>query len=86
MMPVALCDDAVEGNAVSGSAPGEEEDVGVGCCDGLGSGLGSGCADEGAAGCGYEFGDPGLRVDEGLAPLFTVDGGFCAAACDVLCG
>ena len=86
MMPVALCDDAIEGNAVSGSAPGEEEDVGVGCGDGLGSGLGSGCADEGAAGCGDEFGDPGLGVDGGLAPLFTVDGGFCAAACDVLCG
>ncbi len=86
MMPVALGDDAVEGDAVSGAAPGEEEDVGVGCGDGFGGGLGAGCADECASGCGDELGDPGLGVDEGLAPLFAVDGGFWLAGCGFLCG
>jgi hypothetical protein len=86
MMPVALFDDTVEGDAVSGAAPGEEEDVGVGCDDGFGGGLDAGCAYEGASGCGDEFGDPGLGVDEGIAPLFAVDGRFWLAGCGFLCG
>ena len=86
VVPVALGYDAVEGDAVPCSAPGEEEDVGVGCDDGFGCGLGAGCAHECASGCGDEFGDPGLGVDEGIAPLFAVDGGFWLAGCGFLCG
>ena len=65
------------GDAVSGAAPGEDEDVGVGFGDSFWRGVGSGYADEGSAGSGDELGNPGLGVDEGLAPLFAVDGGLC---------
>ena len=52
VVPVALGYDAVEGDAVPCSAPGEEEDVGVGGGDGVGSGVGAWCAEEGASGGG----------------------------------
>jgi len=39
VMPVALLDDAIEGDAVPCSAPGEEEDVGVGGGDVFGGGV-----------------------------------------------
>ena len=42
MVPVALGDDAVEGDAIPCSAPGEEEDVGVGGGDVFGGGVGAG--------------------------------------------
>ena len=80
-MPVALGDDAVEGDAIPCSAPGEEEDVGVGCGDGFGGGVGAGCAEILASGGFDQFGDPGLGVDEGFAPLFAVDDGGLGAAC-----
>jgi len=38
-LPVALRDDAIEGDAVPCSAPGEEEDVGVGGGDVFGGGV-----------------------------------------------
>ena len=73
MMPVALSYDLFEGNAVSGSAPGEEEDVGIGFGYGLGRGVGAGLAEVSASGGFYQFGDPALGVDEGLAPFFAID-------------
>ena len=75
VVPAALLDDAGEGDSIAGSAPGEEENVGVGCGDGLGCGVCSRSADEGATGGGDELGDPGLGMDDGFAPLFAVDGG-----------
>ena len=39
VMPVALVDDALEGDTVPCSAPGEEEDIRVSFCDGLGCGV-----------------------------------------------
>ncbi len=49
-LPVALLDDAIEGDAVPCSAPGEEEDVGVGGGDVFRGGVGAGCAEIAAAG------------------------------------
>ena len=49
-LPVSLGDDAVEGDAIPCSAPGEEEDVGVGGCDVFGGGVGAGCTEVAAAG------------------------------------
>jgi hypothetical protein len=80
IVPVALLDDAAEGDAVPCSAPCEEQDLGlfvfgqVG--DGFGGGVGAGLSEEGSAGGFDEFGDPVLGVDEGPAPLFAVDDGF----------
>lgn len=51
VMPVALDDDALEGDTVPCSAPAEEEDVGVGFGDGFGYRVGAGCAEIVAAGC-----------------------------------
>jgi len=75
-VPVALSDDLLEGDAVAYAAPGEEEDVGVGGRDLVRCGVGSGGPEEAAVGGGDEFGDPGLRADERLAPLFAVDEGL----------
>ena len=49
-MPVALVDDALEGDAVPCSAPGEEEDVGVGSGNLFGGGVGTGSAEVAASG------------------------------------
>ena len=46
VVPVALGDDAVEGDTVPCSAPGEEEDVRVGGGYGVGGGVGAGFAEE----------------------------------------
>lgn len=70
---MALVDDAFEGDAGSGSAPGGEDDIGVGGGDGFGCGGASGRAEEFSAGCFYQLGDPMLGVDERLAPFFAVD-------------
>jgi hypothetical protein len=77
VLPAAAGDDFGERDAVAGAAPGEDEEVGVGGGYGLGRGVGAGGAEELAAGGVDEFGDPGLGVDEGLAPLFAVDEGLC---------
>ena len=71
--PVALGDNAFERDAVPCSAPGEEEDVGVGGGYFFGGGVGSRRAEVEASGGFDEFGDPGLGVDERLAPFFAVD-------------
>ena len=52
-VPVALLDDALEGDAIPCSAPGEEEDVGVGSGDVLCGGVGAWCAEVLAAGGFY---------------------------------
>ena len=62
-LPVALGYDAIEGDAVPCSAPGEEEDVGVGGGDVFWCCVGAGCAEIVAAGGFYQFGYPGLGVD-----------------------
>ena len=53
VMPVALVDDALEGDAVPCSAPAEEEDVRVGFGDGFGGGVGAGFAEVLASGSFY---------------------------------
>jgi len=74
MLPVALCDDAVKRDTVSGAAPCEEKDVRVKGGDGLWRSVDAGSADETAVGGGDELSDPGLGMDERLAPFFAVDG------------
>src|ERR1035438_7737314 len=74
-LPVALGDDFGERHTVSGTAPGEEQDVGVGGGDFFGSSVRAGRAEEAGAGSFDQFGDPVLGVDERLAPLFAVDVG-----------
>jgi hypothetical protein len=66
-LPVALGDDAVEWDAIACSAPGKEEDVGIGSGDIFGRGVRSGRAKEAGAGGFDQFGDPVLRVDERFA-------------------
>ena len=86
-LPVALSDDAFEGDAIPCSAPGEEEDVGIGFGYCFRRGVGAGFAEILASGGLYQFGDPGLGVDEGFAPFFAVDGGDLGAALAALaCG
>ncbi len=53
VMPVALLDDAGEGDAVPCSAPGEEEDVGIGGGYGFGGGVGARLAQVAASGSFY---------------------------------
>ncbi len=75
VMPVSLGDDSLKGNARASTAPGEEEDIRICRGDFFGGGVGAGYADVVAA-CGFDqFGDPGLGVDQGFSPLFTVDTG-----------
>ena len=87
VMPVALGDDAIEGDAVPCSAPGEEEDVGVGVGYDFRGGMSAGFTEVFASGGFDQFGYPGLGVDEGLAPLFAVDDwGVSAVRAAVACG
>ena len=72
-MPVALLDDASQGDAIAGAAPGEDEDFGVTGCDGLCSGGFACVADEFAAGSLDQLLDPGLRMNQRLAPFFAID-------------
>ena len=79
VLPVALNYDSFERDAVSGSAPGEEEDVGVGYGYDFGGGVSAGFAEVLASGGFDQFGYPVLGVDQGLAPFFAVDQwGLCA--------
>ena len=71
--PVSFGDDLFEGDAITGSAPREEKDIGICFGYGFGTGVGSGLAEESTTGDIYQFGDPLLGVDEGLAPFFAVD-------------
>src|SRR5260370_33127004 len=80
-LPVTLGYDFFEGDSVSGAAPGEEEDVGVGFGYDFGGRVGAGFAEVLASGGFDQFGHPVLGVDEGLAPLFAVDDGGLGAFC-----
>ena len=73
MLPVPLSDYSFERDAVSGSAPGEDEDVRVGFGDSFWGCLGSRLTEKAASGGFDQLGYPVLGVDEGLAPLFAVD-------------
>lgn len=79
VVPVALAYDSFQRDTVSGSAPGKEEDVGVGLSDCFGGGVSAGFA-EVLPSCGFnQLSDPMLRVDERFAPLFAVDEGCLGA-------
>src|SRR4051794_40115850 len=73
VLPMAVADDLLEGDAVSGTAPGGDDDLGVFFGDLFGCGLLAWGTEEGASGGFDEFDDPELRVDEGLAPFFAVN-------------
>jgi hypothetical protein len=73
MVPISLSYDAVEGDAISCTAPGEEENVGIGGGNFFWRGVGAGDAEVTATGDFDQLGDPVLGVDERLAPLFAVD-------------
>ena len=75
MMPVTLRYGPFQWDTIASSAPCEEKDVRIGVGYGFGSGMGAGFAKESTTGDIYQFGDPLLGVDEGLAPLFAVDDG-----------
>ena len=85
MVPISLSDDAVEGDAIPCTAPGKEENVGIGRGYLFRRGVGAGDAEVAATGGFDQLGDPVLGVDERLAPLFAVDdwsvSAFAAAAC-----
>jgi hypothetical protein len=53
IVPAALSDDAVERDATSGAAPGEEQNVGVSGGDLVGVGMRAGLAEEAGA-CGFD--------------------------------
>ena len=75
VMPVALGDDAFEGNTVPCSAPGEKEDVRISGGDGFRSGVSAWRSQILASGGFDEFGYPGLGMDEGVAPFLAVSHG-----------
>ena len=79
-LPIALNDDAFEGDAIPCPTPGEEKYVGTSFGYGFRGGVGAGFAKIFASGGLYEFGDPRLGVDERFAPLFAVDDGGTGAA------
>lgn len=85
VLPVALYDHAVKGDAISGSAPGEEDNIRIGQGDCIGSGLRARLADKASVGCCDQFGDPGLRGNERLPPLFAVNGLRLKRGADVGC-
>lgn len=72
--PAPLGDNFFQWNAVASAAPGGDEDVGVGGCDGLCWDLFAGLAYKGAARSLHKLGNPSLRGDEGLAPFLAKDG------------
>ena len=79
-LPVASLDDPFQWNAIPCPAPTEDQDVRIFGSDVFWRGVGAWCAKVAPASCFDEFGDPGLRVNEGFAPLFAVnDWGFGAA-------
>jgi hypothetical protein len=85
MVPISLSDDAVKGDAIPCTAPGEEENVGIGGGYFFWRSVGAGDAEVTATGGFDQLGDPMLGVDERLAPLFAVDSwsvsAFAAPAC-----
>ena len=75
MLPAAPLNDALERHAITRAAPAEDHRVGIGSSDGFRSGLLCGVAKELSAGGFDQLCDPGLRVDERLAPLLAIDNG-----------
>ena len=75
VVPVALLDDTGERNAVSGAAPGEDQDVGIGGGDFFGGGVEARLAKVLTASGGNQLGDPVLGADQGLAPFLAIDRG-----------
>ena len=75
VVPVALLDDAGEGDAVARAAPRKDQRVGVGGRDFFRRGVCAGFAEVLAPGCGDQLGDPALGADQRLAPLLAIDGG-----------
>ncbi len=72
-VPAALLDDARQGYAIAGAAPGEDEKVWIAGRNGFRSSGFAGVADEFAAGGFDQLLHPGLRVNQRLAPFFAVD-------------
>src|SRR5580704_1528698 len=73
LLPAALLHDLFERDAIAGAAPCGEKNIGVGCGDGFRLSVRAGISEEDAA-CGVDqFLYPELRMDERLAPFFTVD-------------
>src|SRR3954451_2926431 len=81
VLPTAVAENLVQRDAVSSAAPGGDEHIRVGLQHTVGAGLGAGLSDEDST-CGIdEFGDPGLRSDQRLAPFFTEDARPRSAGC-----
>ena len=75
-LPAALLDHASQGDTISGAAPGEDEDIRVSGGNGFRRRGFAGVADEFAASSFDKFLDPGLRMDQRLAPLFAINAGM----------
>src|ERR1700733_11381861 len=72
VLPAAPLNDALERHAIARTAPAEDHCVGIGSSDGVRGGLLCGVAEELSAGRFDQLCDPGLRMDERLAPLFAI--------------
>ena len=82
-LPAALLDDASQGNAIAGTAPGEDENVWVTGGNGLRSGGFAWFSDELAASGFDQFLHPGLGMNERLAPLLAIYAGRVGCCCRV---
>ena len=74
VVPVSLRNHTFKRDAISSAAPCKQQHVRIGFGDGFGSRLRSRLAHEVGVAGGDQLGNPGLRMDERLAPLFAVDG------------
>src|ERR1700761_271914 len=81
VLPAAPLNNALEGHAIARAAPAEDHRVGIGISDCVRSGLFCGVAKELSAGGFDQLGDPGLRMDERLAPLLAIDDGAQSVTC-----
>ena len=70
-LPLAVTDDFFQRHAVAGSAPSRDHNIRIPASHFVGSDLASGCPQKLTSGSVNEFGNPGLRCDEGLSPFFT---------------
>jgi hypothetical protein len=86
VLPAAPFNDTLERHAITRAAPAEDHRVGIGSSDGLRSGLLGGGAEELSAGSFDQLCDPGLRMDERLAPLFAIDDGAWSVTCGLRAG
>ena len=72
-LPLPLFDHTSERNPIAGPAPGKDQHVRIKGGHRCSIGCRTGCAQKAATGGGNQLCHPGLRVDERLAPLFTVN-------------